>query len=52
MAPLDRAIAFEQMHEIAFAIAKQLNFHGGFDNGLFEVHGVITKGCTRLAFGP
>ena len=51
VAPLDRAIALEQMHGIAMRVAQHLHFDvpGALDQ-LFQVDFVLAEGCLRLAF--
>ena len=51
MPPLQRAIAFTQMHRIAVAVAENLKFDmARVAEIFFEIHGRITE--RRFRFGP
>ena len=52
VAALDRAVALEQMHEIAMGIAQQLDLDmAGAAHEFFQIHLVIAEGGFRLALG-
>ena len=52
VAALDRAVALEQVHQVAVLVAQHLHFHvAGTAHQLFQVHLVIAKGGQGLALG-
>jgi hypothetical protein len=52
VAALDRAVALEEMHQVAVAVAEDLHLHvAGAAHQLLEVHLVLAEGALGLAAG-
>ena len=52
VAPLDRAVALEQMHRVAVAVRENLHLHvPGTQKVLLDVDGVVAERRARLGLG-